>query len=81
MYELPREGCSHCYGRGFVGHVDHKEIVLCRCLTNSKVVHNQGPVRPMSDEYFKEMISKAKVVYNIKENKDEVVNKDIKDKD
>jgi len=79
IFAKPRSGCSHCYGRGFVGFYASNstrlpnEPTLCSCVTNRVALRGEMPDTKdrMSYKEFKDMLARARVVYNLKDSKNE----------
>jgi len=82
LFSRPRKGCHHCHGRGFVGYYTksktHKSdtIAWCNCVTNAfERALFGGPkiadTNRMTYGEFKDIISRCRSVYNLKEEFDE----------
>lgn len=75
IFKKPRSGCKWCHGRGFEGFYakDSKRLplepVICRCLTNRLSIRGEMPDANdrMSYGEFRDMLAKARQVYNLKE--------------
>ena len=74
VFSRPRQGCRYCYGTGVEGVWDEKslkspgELKLCRCVTNKLLsLSNVTDTNCLTYGEFREMISRGKKRYNIKE--------------
>jgi len=79
IFKRPRSGCKHCHGRGIVGFyaMNSKKLpgepTLCRCITNMMSIRGEMPDAKdrMSYKEFRDMLAKARQVYNLKEPENE----------
>ena len=68
IFEKPRSGCHHCYGRGFIGY-ENSEPKLCACLTNRFVIHKSlaDTKNRLTRREFRDILAAARKAYNLKE--------------